>query len=426
MFNILRYFGFVLVFAITGLQAQVPQKFTFAKTPEDAGFSAERLKKLDALEQSLVEQGIAPNAATMIIRHGKIVHYKAFGYRNIEKKIPLQKDDIFRIASQTKLFTTISVLMLFEEGKFYLDEPISKFIPAFKNPQVLEKVDEQDPSKYTTRPAKSEITIRQLLSHTSGIPYFHQLEKLEEFNIPYFCSTKPDVLKDVVDKIAKRPLIADPGTSFTYGLNSDILGRLVEILSGMPLDEYFKTKIIEPLGLKNTYFYLPDSKASRLVELYSKAKIDEPLKICETEEYRIYPISGAKKYFSGGAGLVSTIEDYAKICQLILNKGEFNGVRLLSKSTVEMIGRNQIGNNFVWDRNDKFGLGLQIIGEESHYGDNSTPNSLTWGGMYCSEYTIDPKEDMIILVFTNATPYAHYSEVVRKFRIMAYQALIGD
>jgi CubicO group peptidase (beta-lactamase class C family) len=416
--------GFLLLFLLTGVSAQVPQVLVQARTPEEADFSGERLKRLDAHFQEIVDKGIAPNIVTLVARKGKIVHEKAFGYSNLENKTPLKKDDIFRIASQSKLITTIGLMMLFEEGKFFLDEPVSKYIASFKNAKVLVSYDEKDRTKYVTRPAKSAITIRQLLSHSAGIPYEHPLQDLPEYKVPFFCSVDKDLLKDVVDKIAARPLLSDPGTQFTYGLNTDIIGRLIEVFSGMPFDEYLSKKILSPLGMNDTYFYLPADKANRLVELYSKGSAEDKLTLHTNETYRKFAITGQKTYFSGGAGLVSTIQDYARICQFILNKGEFNGKRLLSKNTVELMSRNQIGESFVWDRQDKFGLGLQIITPESHYGDNASPGSLTWGGMYCSEYTIDPKEDLILLVFTNVHPYAHYSDIVRKFRILVYQALL--
>lgn len=416
--------GFLILFLLTGVNAQIPQVLTQAKTPEEVGFSTERLKKLDAHFQDIVDKGIAPNIVTLVARKGKIVHEKAFGFSNLENKTPLKKDDIFRIASQSKLITTVGLMMLFEDGKFFLDEPISKYIPSFKNAKVLVSYDEKDRGKYITRPAKSGITIRQLLSHSAGIPYEHPLQDLPEYKVPFFCSAENDMLKDVVDKIAARPLLHDPGTQFTYGLNTDVIGRLIEVLSGMSFDEYLRKKVLNPLGMNDTYFYLPADKASRLVELYSKGSTEEKLTLHTNETYRKFATTGQKTYFSGGAGLVSTVQDYAKICQFILNSGEFNGKRLLSRSTVDLMARNQIGDSFVWDRQDKFGLGLQIITPESHYGDNSTPGSLTWGGMYCSEYTIDPKEDLILLVFTNVHPYAHYSDIVRKFRILVYQALL--
>ena len=269
---------FIFLLVNFTLSAQpLSQTFSTAKSASDAGFSADRLKRLDTWLQGLIDQGIAPNAVTFVAHRGKVVHYKAFGYRNLEKKTPLKRDDLYRIASQSKAITTVTLMTLFEEEKFLLDDPISKYIPAFKNPKVLVKYDKQDPvgGTYETRPAKSEITIRQLLSHNAGIPYEHPLDGRPEFKIPFFNSTAPDKLEDVINKLAKRPLLRDPGTDstgagFTYGLNIDILGRLVEILSGKPFDVAMRERVLDPLNMTDTYFYLPDNKASRLVELYTK------------------------------------------------------------------------------------------------------------------------------------------------------------
>ncbi len=426
----------LLLFVGTSLFAQpaqpsVPQTFTPAKSPADAGFSAERLTRLDTWLQGLIDQGIAPNAVTFVAHQGKIVHYKAFGYRNLATKTPLRRDDIYRIASQSKAITTVTLMTLFEEEKFLLDDPISKYIPAFKHPTVLVSYDQKNPvgGSYHTRPAKGEITIRQLLSHNAGIPYEHPLDNRPEFSVPFFNSTQPDRLEDVVNKLATRPLLRDPGqldstgTGFTYGLNTDIIGRLIEVLSGKSLDAVLRERVLEPLGMNDTYFYLPDAKANRLVELYAKGSPDKPLVLHPNEAYRHFATSGARTYFSGGAGLVSTVEDYARFCQMLLNGGTFNNRRLLGRKTVEMMLRNQIGAAEVWDRRDKFGLGFQLITDGSHYGDQATPGSYTWGGMYCSEFTIDPKEELILLVFTNVQPYAHYSDFVHKFRTAVYQAL---
>ncbi|MBL0739717.1 beta-lactamase family protein [Chryseolinea sp. Jin1] len=399
-----------------------PQSFSAIKSPEDAGFSVERLQRLDALMQSFVAEGLAPNVAVFVARNGKVVSYKGYGYRNLETKTPLQKDDLFRIASQSKAIATVALMTLFEQGKFLLDDPISKYIPEFKAPRVLESFDAVT-GNYETRPAKSEITIRQLLSHSAGIPYEHPLDKLPAFKVPFFNSTQPDVLADVVKKIAARPLIADPGEKFVYGLNTDVIGYLIEILSGKKLDVYLKEAVTAPLGMNDTYFYLPADKAGRLVELYSKQWADKPLVVSANNDYRFFATTGARTYFSAGAGLISSVEDYAKFCQMLLNFGRFNNRQILGRKTVEMMFRNQIGSSDVWTRQDKFGLGLQIMTEQSRYSDNASTGSLTWGGMYCSEYTIDPKENLILLVFTNVEPYAHYSDLVHKFRISVYQAL---
>lgn len=422
-------FLFLLFFSTSLLAQPKPQTFTAPKSFAEAGFSAERLNRLDTFLQGLIDQGIAPNAVTFVAHRGQVVHYKAFGYRNLAQKALLKRDDIYRIASQSKAITTTTLMTLFEEGKFVLDDPISKYIPAFKKPTVLVSYDKKDPTggNFQTRPATGEITIRQLLSHNAGLPYEHPLDKRPEFAIPYFNSTKPDKLEDVVNKLAKRPLLRDPGqtdstgTGFTYGLNTDIVGRLVEVLSGQPLDVAMRERVLDPLGMSDTYFYLPASKATRLVELYTKT--DGALTLHENADYRNFAVSGAKTYFSGGAGLVSTVEDYARFCQMLLNGGTFNNHRILGRKTIEMMTRNQIGTAEVWDRKDKFGLGFQLITEGSHYGDQATPESYTWGGMYCSEFTIDPKEDLIMLVFTNVQPYSYYTDFVRKFRTAVYQAL---
>ncbi|MBO0948134.1 serine hydrolase domain-containing protein [Fibrella forsythiae] len=402
----------------------VPNQLTVSANPAKQGFSAERLKRVDELLQGFIDQGLAPNAVAMVVRNGEIVLHKAYGYSNLERKTPSRTTDIYRIASQSKAITTTTLMTLFEEGKFMLDEPISKYIPAFKNPVVLVKYTKNDPVKgaYETRPAKSEITIRQLLCHNAGIPYEHPLDQRPEFRIPFFGSKEPDRLEDVVNRLAKRPLVKDPGDGFTYGLNTDIIGRLVEILSGEPLDVAIRKRVLDPLGMNDTYFYLPPGKASRLVELYSKSA-DAPLTVNPNDTYRTLAVSGARTYFSGGAGLVGTIEDYAKLCQLFLNGGTFNGRRILARKTVDMMLTNQLGEDNVWDRQDKYGLGFQLITPNSHYGDQATPGSFTWGGMYCSEFTVDPTENLIMLVYTNVHPYAYYGDFVRKFRVAVYQAL---
>lgn len=371
----------------------------------------------------MVKEGIVPNAVTFVAKRGKIIHYKAFGFKNREQAIPLEKDDIFRIASQTKAITTVAALMLHEEGKFLLTDPVSKYIPYFANPKVLVRFDSAS-GTVETRPAKREITIKDLLTHTAGIPYQHPMDHIEEYKVPFFNSLEPDKLTTIIPKIAARPLLHDPGEQFTYGLNTDIVGYLVEMLSGMPLDQFFRTRIFEPLGMKDSHFYLPMEKAPRLVELYAKPTADSMLAVSDHFNNRYFPVQGAKTYYSGGAGLVSTVEDYARFCQMLLNGGEFNGKQLLSPKSVDLLFRNQIGDLRVWERNDGFSLGFEVFSEQTNYGDLATPGSIMWGGMYCSEYTIDPKENLILLVFTNVHPFAQGGEFLRRYRNLVYQSLI--
>ena len=401
----------------------IKEQFTVADSPEQVGFSSERLARIDSFMQNAIKIQMFPNAATFIARHGKIVYQKAFGYKNIEKQEPLSNTDIFRIASQSKAIVTVGLMMLYEQGKFLLDDPISMYIPAFKNPQVLVTLNEKD-SSYTTRPADKEITIRHLLSHTSGITYENAY--YIKNHIPLVNSLGSETIGKVVNRLAKLPLKHDPGKEFTYGLNIDVVGYLVEILSGMKLDEYLKKNIFDPLGMDDTYFYLPENKASRLVTVYEKVARDSALKITRFNQNQVYPVAGAKKYFSGGAGLVGTIEDYAKFCQMLLNGGEFNNHRILGRKTIELMTTNQIGDLTVWDTGDKFGLGFELSTERG--GHAKHPGSLgefKWGGMYCTDYYIDPKEDMICLFYTNVHPYALYGEAVEKWRVLAYQALVN-
>jgi CubicO group peptidase (beta-lactamase class C family) len=399
------------------------QQFTKAESPEKVGFSSERLARIDTFFGNYIKTGQMPNAEIFIARHGKIVYYKTFGWRNISKKEVLQKDDIFRIASQSKAIITVGLMRLYEEGKFLLDDPISTYIPEFKNPRVLVKLDEKT-GAYTARPAQREITFRHLLSHTSGIPYEYLLYAKD--SIPYYNSLKPETLREVVKKIASKPLMHDPGEKFTYGLSIDVAGYLVELISGMKLDEYLKKYIFEPLAMNDSYFYLPAEKATRLVTLYEKPSADSILKEHSNKAYQYFPVSGAKTYFSGGAGLVGTIEDYAKFIQMLINGGSFNHHQILGRKTIELMTQNQIGNNEVWGNDDKFGLGFQLMTEKTTRKLPASIGSFKWGGMYATDYLIDPKEDLIFLVYTNVQPFYIYSETMEKFRVLVYQSLIGE
>ncbi|MEL6275802.1 MAG: serine hydrolase domain-containing protein, partial [Bacteroidota bacterium] len=349
-------------------------------------------------------------------------HHKAVGYKDLAAREVLQTNHIFRIASQTKAIVSVGLMMLYEEGHFLLEDPIEKYLPAFANMRVLSEYDPET-LEYTTQPAEQSITIRHLLTHTAGIPYGHPLEGRPEFQVPYFASMDNESTEEVVNRIARRPLLHEPGEKFTYGLNTDVIGRLVEVLSGEPLDEYVRRRVLQPLGMEDSYFYLPRAKRERLVTLYSKLTADTILTLHKNATYRNFAIDGAQTYFSAGAGSVGTITDYAKFCQMLLNRGKFNGTRLLAPKTVDLMTRNHIDELEVWNRKDKFGLGFMIITPVSHYGDQATPGSYKWGGMYCSEYTIDPEEELIMLIYTNVHPIPQYSEVVRKFRILTYAAL---
>ncbi|MDX2286985.1 MAG: serine hydrolase domain-containing protein [Bacteroidia bacterium] len=404
------------------LSAQ-PQAFSPAFTPESAGFSSVRLQRLDAFLQEWVRSGKAPQLVALVERGGQVAFHRAYGVRNLETGDPARPDDLFRLASQTKLVTTVAAMMLYEEGKFLLDDPVASYLPEFSKPRILVSHDPKT-GKYQTRPASRPLTVRHLLTHTAGIPYEHPLDGLPEFQVPFFNALEPITLEQMVRRLAARPLLHEPGEAFTYGLGTDILGRLVEVWSGQPLAGFFAERIFAPLGMRDTWFYLPGSAdRSRLVELYEKPDAGKPLALSASEANRSYGYAGAQTFYSGGAGLIGTAEDYARLCRMLLNGGTFNGHRLLSPATVAYMTQHQTGDLRVWDRQDGFSFGLQVVRPETRYGDPAPPGTLIWGGMYCSEYTIDPASDAVMMIYTNVHPYAHYGELVRKFRVLVYQAM---
>lgn len=390
-------------------------------TPATVNVSEERLMRIDRIIQQSIDSGWIAGAVGFIARDGKIVYNKAFGVSDIEAKTVMQNDNIFRIASQTKAITSLAVMMLFEEGKFLLDDAVSKYIPEFANPVVIEKFIDSD-TTFVPVKANREITIRDLLTHTSGIDYAGIGSPT--MNAVYakgkifggFGDEKL-VLGDNIRKLAKLPLIHQPGEKFTYGLNVDVLGYLVEVLSGESLDQYFHKHIFEPLGMNDTYFYLPPEKYERLVKVTTEdanhhmvsAKVD----------FVNYPtITGS--YYSGGAGLCSTVKDYAIFLQMMLNGGEYNGKKLLSRRTVELMTTNQIGDLNVG--RDKFGLGFEVTTAEGQAALGMSEGSFSWGGYFATTYWADPEERIVGLLFMQQSPM-HHGEIQDKFKALVYQAL---
>lgn len=392
--------------------------------PAENGFSAERLARIDQLVNEHVEKKRVNGAVVLVARNGKIVYHKSFGYTDVEKGVAMNKDDIFRIASQSKAITALAVMMLFEEGKFLLDEPISRYIPEFKNPRVLVSLNWADTS-YTTQPAKSEITIRQLLTHTSGIDYAaignQEFKAIyAKAGIPSGIGTDNLVLADRMKKLGGLPLKHHPGEAYTYGLNMDVLGYLVEVLSGMSFDQFLRTRIFQPLGMNDTYFYLPKEKHSRLVPLY-EVKNGTLSKVASTAFDNVninYPTLDGK-YFSGGAGLSSTAEDYAKFLQLFLNNGQYNGVRLLGRKTIELMLTNQTQPPIT----EQLGLGFGLETDKNNYQSIYSIGTFSWGGAFSTSYWADPKEKMVCLIYTNlmGSPYRNMNE---KVKTLIYQAIV--
>ena len=390
--------------------------------PEEAGFSAERLARIDQTINEHLNAGHIPGAVVLIARNGKIVMHKAWGYSDTETKAPLKKDDIFRMASQSKAITSLAVMMLWEENKFGLDDPISKFIPEFKNPRVMTRFNIAD-STWSSEPAKSEPTIRQLLTHTSGIDYAGIGS--QEFKAIYakagitsgIGGSNGPTIGEKMKKLGTLPLKHHPGERYTYGLNSDVLGYLVEIWSGKSFDEFLRTRIFQPLGMKDTYFYLPKEKQNRLVALHEfRDNGVVPVHHTIYDGFNPeYPKTENGTYFSGGAGLSGTIEDYAKFLQLFINGGTFNGTRLISRKTVDLMLTNQIPDLTA----SPFGLGFGLETSKNDHLDPASIGSFAWGGAFNTNYWGDQKEKMVALIYTNIYN-ARYGNM--GFRQLVYQA----
>ncbi|WP_370476646.1 serine hydrolase domain-containing protein [Tamlana flava] len=395
-------------------------------SPSSAGMSDERLSRIDSMLTDAIRKNKIPGAVALISRHGKIVYHKAFGLADNESKKLLRKDAIFRIASQTKAITSTAVMMLWEEGKFDLDDPISKFIPDFANPQVLESFNEGD-SSFTAKSATKQITIRNLLTHTSGIGY-GQIDGDSRFRKIYakagvtdLFTTEDISIEESIKKLAKLPLHHNPGEQFTYSEGLDVLGYFIEIISGMPLDEFFKTRIFEPLGMHDTQFYLSEPQYNRLVTVQTieSGKWEKfPVTFYDTD----YPKTGAKRFFSGGAGLTSTATDYAMFLNMYLNKGKFNGNRLLSRTTVETILTDQIPY-ISEDIEAVHGLAFGLVDKKRHdLGGSGSEGTFEWGGYFNTQYFADPKEDMVAILLKQ-TQRTRTDDTAGKFRILVNQAI---
>jgi len=398
----------------------------------DLGLSSDRLERIgSAIEKSIDEERIA-GAVALVARRGNIAYFKAFGMMDREAKKTMQTDTIFRICSMTKPITSVAVMMLYEEGHFMLNEPIHHFIPEFKNMKVLNP---PYPEDRTSPPdslikAKHPITIRQLLTHTSGLPYNWnpRLGKMyNDHSIGHGLIQQEGTIGDAVKRLAHVPLLFHPGDQWMYGVSDDVLGYLVEVVSGMTLAEFLEERIFNPLGMKDTYFYLSDEQAERLATAYSYFEgkglqrfPEEPLSLGSFMYSADYPYNGPNTYFSGGGGLCSTIEDYFRFCQMLLNGGELDGIRLLSRKSVELISQDHVGELV---EGMGYGLGFGTFGETSHLRELGSIGAYYWGGFFYTSFIIDPKEEMIAIFMGQLYPTGGLN-LSDKVLNLAYQSII--
>ena len=427
---------FFSLFLTTGIIGSLTAQSTLPKstlpivTPETVGFSSTRLERINPLIQAYIDSNWIEGAIALVARNGKIVYHQAVGYDNKTAGKKLQKDAIWRIASQTKAITSVAIMQLYEQGALLLDDPIGKYIPAFKRPVVLQSFNKADTS-YTTLPANREITIRDLLTHTSGIGYAQiGNETMNAFyakaGVVAGIGVKGGFQRDNILRLASLPLVHQPGEKFTYGLNTDVLGYIVEVVSGTSLDAYFKQFIFEPLGMKDTYFYLPASKQNRLAMLHMSDKSNK-VRDCPEEFmlngrfYRDYPNQSGGTFHSGGGGLVSTAYDYTLFMQMLLNGGQLNGKQVLSRNSIRLMTTNQLGDKSM-GRASKFGLGFQVITPADAAYNTVSEGTFSWGGMFASSFWIDPQEKIIAQFVLQQYPFTH-GELAEKFKSLVYQAL---
>lgn len=419
-------FRLALLICLLGLAARgMAQEFPAAK-PEAAGMSSERLERISKVVQQSIEEKRIAGAVTLVARHGHVVWFKAQGMSDREASKPMRTDSIFRICSMSKPITSVAVMMLYEEGKFLLEDPVSKYLPEFKNPKVLVKPANGQP--YTI-PATREITIRDLLRHTSGLTYNWNDELgpwYKDAGVAHGLLPYDGTIGDSVKRLAPLPLLFNPGERFEYSLSVDVLGRLVEVVSGKPFDEFLRTRIFEPLGMKDTYFFPPDTKLDRLATAYTYYEgkglnrfPDAPITEVTFTYSADYPYKGAKKLFSGGAGLTSTAEDYARFCQMMLNGGKWGNTRLLSRKSVELMTHDQLGKI---GPDQGFGLGFGVEGAKSPLAELGTPGTFNWGGFFYTGFSIDPKEELIVVFMGQLHPTGDLT-LDRQVNELAYAAI---
>ncbi len=402
-------------------------------SPRSVGLSQERLDRITALMQKHVEDGLLAGAVALVARNGKVAYLKSVGMQDQEKGVEMKPDAIFRIASMSKPITSVAVMMLYEEGRFRLSDPVSKYLPEFKNMKVLAvgPAGEGGKAQEQLVPAKREITIRNLLTHTSGLTYHWDPRvgaKYYEAGITHGLIQTEDSLADGIKKLAQIPLVHQPGEAFTYSLSVDVLGRLVEVVSGLSFDQFLRQRIFEPLRMNDSSFYLPDSKVSRLAAVYGpdsngalKRLGNGILGEGSMRATVTYPFEGPKRYCSGGGGLCSTISDYTRFYQMMLNGGELDGARLLSRKTVELMTADHVGE---LSPGSGFGLGFGVTRNLREAGELTSIGAYRWGGYWYTTFFIDPAEKLIGVCMVQLYPSGK-ATLNDKFEALAHQAIIN-
>lgn len=403
--------------------------------PQELGFSAERLGYIDQFFADKVKKGELAGIVTLVARHGKIAHFSAVGYADVEKKRKLETDSIFRLYSMTKPIASTALMMLYEQGRFQMRDPLSKYIPEFANLRVLRTPDGAlDDTVAMDQPP----TVQDAFRHTAGFTHGLMNDAFDEQYV------KGDVfglnvnLAEMMTRLAKIPLRYQPGTKFVYSVGPDIQARLVEVLSGMPFDRFLETRLFTPLGMKDAGFWVQGNKVKRLATVHwSKdgklTALDKahgqpqgsPLFLFDPASVNSYTTDN--KHKGGSYGLVATAEDYWRFAQMMLNGGQFNGTRFLSPRTVQYMARDHLTRAQLpeqWRSVGGFGLGFAVVKDPAVEGVMTSEGSFHWAGAAATHFWIDPKEDMVVVAMTQHMSVPAVQDLSNQVRTLVYSALM--
>lgn len=390
-------------------------------TPETVGMSSERLEGLTNVLEGYVHDERLAGATAIVLRDGKVVYSEAVGMRDVAAGDPMTTDAIFRIASQTKALVSVGIMMLQEEGQLLISDPVSRYLPAYANTTVAVP---REGGGYDVVPAERPITIRHLLTHSAGIGYGSGPggDRWEAAGITgWYFAHLDEPIQETVERMSALPFQAQPGERFVYGYNTDILGAVIEVVSGMPLDAFLRERILEPLAMRDTHFYLPPSKRDRLATVYNLRDGLERAPDGPGMQTQGQYVDGPRTSFSGGAGLLSTTRDYARFLQMLLNGGELDGRRLLSPKTVELMTKDHI-DHLGGAPGSGFGLGFSIREDVGAAGQPGSVGEFGWGGAYHSTYWVDPVERLVVVYLTQVIPATGLDDHA-KLRALVYSAV---
>lgn len=395
--------------------------------PESVGMASSRLARMDSVMQAYVAEGRIAGVVTLVARRGQIAHLKGYGTLDVATGAPMGPDAIFRIASQTKALTSVAAMILVEEGRLLLTDPVSKFIPEFAQTRVAVVEGEGDARTVREVPAARQINVRDLLTHTSGVSYGDgpAAERYRAADLSgWYFADEDEPIGQTIAQLPTLPFNSQPGTRYVYGFSTDILGVVVERASGQSLDEFFRSRILQPLGMTDTHFYLPREKASRLAAVHAATEAGRVERAPQngSNAQGAY-VEGPRKSFSGGAGLLSTATDYARFLQMLLNGGELNGARILSPATVSLMTTDHLGEIYT-PAGLGFGLGFEILEDPGAAAQMGSPGAFRWGGAYYSTYWVDPAEELVAIFMAQLIP-ARGLDLHPKFRNLVYQSIVA-